>query len=326
MKQVRTLVRIRHGSHLYGTNTPLSDQDFKSVHLPSGQGIILQRPEDHIDRKIKVSSTVKNTHEDTDDQSYSLQKWLGMLAKGDTVAMEILFCNDENIVEEAAEWPYIREIAKDLVNRECKGFVGYCKQQAAKYGIKGTRIATVRDLVTLLAGAVEQYGTAAKLATLDAELYIFCKTRAEHAAIVNIPSQAGTDVWHLAVLEKKMPYTGTIKAALDVFSRIYENYGDRARLAEKNEGVDWKAMSHAVRVARQAIELLTTGHITFPRPDAPELLAIKKGELPFSEVGPLLETLVGQVDLAANVSTLPEVTDADRLDKLVERFYVAQVL
>lgn len=30
------LITIQHGSHLYGTNTPLSDLDYKSVHVSVG--------------------------------------------------------------------------------------------------------------------------------------------------------------------------------------------------------------------------------------------------------------------------------------------------
>jgi hypothetical protein len=39
-------------------------------------------------------------------------------------------------------------------------------------------------------------------------------------------------------------------------------------MAETQEGVDWKALSHAVRVGTQALELLKTGHVTFPLPNA----------------------------------------------------------
>jgi predicted nucleotidyltransferase len=40
---VRQIVRVQHGSHLYGTNTPSSDMDYKGVHIPNGRAIILQR-------------------------------------------------------------------------------------------------------------------------------------------------------------------------------------------------------------------------------------------------------------------------------------------
>ncbi len=323
-KPVKLLVRIRHGSHLYGTSTPASDQDYKSVHLPSGDAIILCRPEDHIDRTVKISTSVKNTKDDVDDTSYSLQKWLDMLAKGDTVGTEILFADEANIVEMAPEWPLIRDAAWNVLNRQCKGFVGYCRQQANKYGIKGSRMATAKALVSMLQHLLGVYGTTARLGDVERHLRPFCETH-EFADIVNIPSQAGTDVLHLDALGRKAPFTSTIKSAHDIYAKVYENYGERARAAMTNQGIDWKAISHAVRVARQATELLTTGHITFPRPDALELLSIKLGERPFAEVGALLEDLVEQVENAASESALPEETDRRYVDCIVRHHYLGQV-
>ena len=79
------------------------------------------------------------------------------------------------------------------------------------------------------------------------------------------------------VCGKKCMLTASIKHAREVIQNLLEGYGQRARAAERNEGVDWKALSHAVRVAHEAIELFDTGRITFPRPEAPHLLAIKQG-------------------------------------------------
>ena len=39
---MQNIVRIQFGSHLYGTNTPLSDLDYKSVHIPSCSDIVMQ--------------------------------------------------------------------------------------------------------------------------------------------------------------------------------------------------------------------------------------------------------------------------------------------
>ena len=67
MKEAKTLIRIQHGSHLYGTSTPESDRDYKSVFLPAGRDIILQRVPKVIDRGTG-SKHLKNTKDDIDDQ------------------------------------------------------------------------------------------------------------------------------------------------------------------------------------------------------------------------------------------------------------------
>jgi hypothetical protein len=113
--------------------------------------------------------------------------------------------------------------------------------------------------------------------------------------------------------------TTAITEAFKVYNTVWANYGERARAAMTNEGIDWKAVSHAVRVARQALELLRDHKITFPRPDAEELLAIKLGKLPYSQVSPMLEALVQEVNECE--STLPETTDKQSMDWMVYGHY-----
>lgn len=322
MKPVRQLVTIQHGSHLYGTSTPTSDRDFKGVHLPSGLGIVLGRPEDVIERNVVAKEGTKNTADAVDNQSYSLAKFLGMLAKGDTVATEVLFAPSWAIVDMDPLWPVIQAQAMKVLNRQAKGFVGYCQRQAAKYGVKGSRMAAVNRLLGLLAPALEKHGTTAKLETISEELRLFAESE-EHASWQNIPHPSGAECWHIECCDRKMPMTASIKEAFNVFNKVWENYGERARAAMTNEGIDWKAVSHAVRVARQAIELLSTGHITFPRPDATELLEIKQGQRDYNLVAPLLEGLVEQVNTCP--SELPERTDMALVDELVQLYYLPQV-
>lgn len=324
MKDVRPLVRIQHGSHLYGTSTPTSDLDYKSVHLPSGRGILLGKPEEVIDTTIKLSAGPKNAAGDVDDQSYSLAKWLKMLYSGDTVGTEILFAPPDMIVEMDPLWPEVQERAKGLLNKQVKGFVSYCQRQAAKYGVKGSRMAACKDVVDLLAAKMDELGTSAKLFEIEGDLTLFCSVH-EFSEIVPIKQQSGDDLPHLEVVDRKIPFTNTVKQAHDIYAKVYDNYGERARAAMDNKGIDWKAMSHAVRVAGQALELLRNGTITFPRVEAPLLLQIKKGEVPFNDVGAMLEALVDDLDAASAESSLPRKPDYMLVDRLVLDYYGPQV-
>jgi len=248
-----------------------------------------------------------------------------MVASGDTVGTEILFAPESAIIlkDDNYLWDLVQQEKHNFLNRQCKGFVGYCQRQAAKYGIKGSRMAAVKDLVALLTDRYIYRDPHAKLGTLHAELAHFCDTH-EFSEIVNIPSQQGVDVWHLEVVDRKVPYTATIKTAVDLFTKIYDNYGERAKAAMHNEGIDWKAVSHAVRVARQAIELLDTGKITFPRPDAEELLAIKQGKIDYAIVSALLEGLVEEVGRTEVRSKLPAKSNFKFIDDFVHDIYLMQ--
>ncbi|HEX3862743.1 MAG TPA: DUF1643 domain-containing protein [Stellaceae bacterium] len=118
-----------------------------------------------------------------------------------------------------------------------------------------------------------------------------------------------------------MDYRATDPTAHEVMRRIVDEYGHRARQAERQEGVDWKALSHAVRVGSQAVELLQTGSVTFPRPDAPHLIAIKLGQLAYREVAAEIEELLIDVEREAERSTLPELADQEWIDDFVADIY-----
>ncbi|MET0375917.1 MAG: nucleotidyltransferase domain-containing protein [Rhizorhabdus sp.] len=331
MQPVRQLVRVRHGSHLYGTSTPSSDQDFKGVHLPSGEAIILGRAENHIKHDVvsKAEGTNKNTAEAIDDESFSVQKFFEMLMKGDTVATEILFAppmTPEEIWQGGYDprWLTVQKVGKQLLNRQCKGFVGYCVRQAAKYGIKGSRMAAVQALMEVLQKPSYLDQPTLKLGDIRAELVQLC-ARQEHTMMENIPHPDGRECWHIVCCDRKMPETVFVSEAVKVYERVWENYGERARQAMTKEGIDWKAVSHAVRVAQQAIELLDTGKITFPRPNAAYLIDIKQGKLPYAGVSKDLEDMVAAVQLASQSSRLPEKSDHKLADEIVSRLYLEQV-
>lgn len=94
------VTRIEFGSHLYGTSTPTSDHDYKSVHIPSAHDILLQRVQDSTGHKVKRSENEKNTAEDTDDESYSLQRYLGLLADEGEPAMNFIWCKIQKVISD----------------------------------------------------------------------------------------------------------------------------------------------------------------------------------------------------------------------------------
>ena len=64
------------GSHLYGTNIPNSDRDFKAVHIPGYKDILMGsgRPVISTSTGTKTSN---NTAADTDHESFSVGQFQG---------------------------------------------------------------------------------------------------------------------------------------------------------------------------------------------------------------------------------------------------------
>ena len=154
---------------------------------------------------------------------------------------------------------------------------------------------------------------------------MFCSFH-EHSAIVERKVGGDRTILHLDVCNRLAPFSSSIKVAHETYKALFDEYGKRALAAERNEGVDWKALSHAVRVGRQAIEVLTTGRVTFPRPEAARLLAIKTGQLEYQPVAEEIEKLLADVEGAAAASPLPAEPDYAWVDDFVARIHGEQIM
>lgn len=313
---MKIIVQIKFGSHLYGTNTPQSDEDYKSVYIPEARAILLQRVVDSvaIGKKIKAEGE-RNLPGDTDNECYSLQRYLGLISEGQTVAVDMLFAPEPMYT--SGIWQRIQTNSDKLVTKRSAAFVGYCRTQANKYGIKGSRVASARNALERFELLVGTHGTTAKVGEFfgpDDEVFD------EHTRTTRKGTPVGI-ARYFECCNRMVGFTNTVKEAASIYRRIHENYGDRARLAETNQGIDWKALSHAVRVGREAIELLDTHAITFPLPYALHILEIKQGKLPYQAVAEEIEELLVKVESAAEKSTLRENPDREFIDDLVAEIY-----
>lgn len=319
------VVRVEFGSHLYGTSTATSDHDYKTVYVPCAEDILLQRVKGSLGHKVKRYEGDKNRPDDTDDEMYSLQRYLGLLSEGQTVAIDMLFTPKPLVT--SALWDDIRANKDLLLTKHSAAFVGYCRTQANKYGIKGSRVAAAKEAAEFFKEHHARLGSTAKLVEI---LDLLPTLFGEHTQLVTMPlrDQIKTEAgWtfkeryesFFECCNRKVSVKSTLKQAYEIFSRIYDNYGQRAKLAQTNEGVDWKALSHAVRVANEALELLATANVTFPLPNAEHILEIKQGKLPYDKVAGEIEVLLEAVEEASKISTLREEPDHEYIDALVCR-------
>jgi hypothetical protein len=322
---MQLIVEMRYGSHLYGTATPQSDIDLKSVYLPEAQDILLQRVKATIVITPPKPPGQKNLPGEVDRETYSLQRFLGLLAEGQTMALDMLFAPESAMTMPPTPlWREIQANAHRLVSRRAGAFLGYCRRQANTYGVKGSRVAATRKALGVLEEAEARLGGTAKLGEVACELEALAAF--EHIAIVSLPATGGGQLRYLEVCDHKAPFTASIKNAREIVQRLLEDYGHRALQAECNEGVDWKALSHAVRIGREAVELFKTGRIFLPRPDAAHLLRIKQGGLAYNAVTEEIEELLGEIENAAAGSSLPETPDLEFIEELIIRAYAGRVV
>jgi hypothetical protein len=323
------ILEIKFGSHLYGTNNENSDLDFKAIYLPTARDIVL-----HTYKKTEVITRQKkegerNTKDDIDIEIFSLDRFLDQLMEGQTFALDILFAPWQNggCIGEGADIMSEIFLNKDrLLTKNINAFVGYARKQAAKYGIKGTRMDALKNTVALLETfnnyeKLEMHADAIhKLVADSKELVSLEKTPL--IEIQDIPA-VGKDemIPHLVVCGRKIGFTSTVKLAKDCFGKILAGYGDRAIKANLAGGKDWKAISHAVRVNTEALELLKTGRITFPRPDRELLLQIKEARMEWDKVAELIEIGVAELHEEQAKSTMRAEPDYDWANDFIYQIY-----
>lgn len=320
---MKKLVEMQFGSQLYGTATPTSDVDLKSVFVPLGRDILLQRAPQNIQLKRHKAHGEKNLPGEVDEESFALHRYLQLLSQGQTVALDMLFAPPSAFVCEASDtWEVIMANRSKLVCKKSASFVGYCRTQANKYGIRGSRIDDLNKVIEFLSGFPVLDRNGVRFGDIQDLLREVIKDL-KHTSIVNLPHPNRPDVpnLHLECCGRKAPFTLSFTEARKIFQRALDGYGDRALQAQRNENIDWKAISHALRVGYEALELFGTGAITFPLPYAADILRVKQGLRPYQEVAEELESLLDEIDRAAERSSLPDSVDHGFIDNLVTDTY-----
>ena len=324
------MITIVHGSNLYGTNTPSSDLDIKGVYIPSAEDILLGKIQKsksfHTKKDNRSGLQERNNASDLDQEFYSLCKYISLFQEGQTVALEIMFSTPllERGKHYNEEWFYLWQNRDKLMSKKADCFLGYAYKQASKYGIKGSRVAAIRNVVEVLTSIGNhnnQWHDKLEKHHLVLEVLI---RDVEHSSI-EVINNNGKEIKHLEVCGRKAPYTIKIVEAYKIYKKILDEYGQRALQAENNDNVDWKALSHAVRVGTQSIEYLSTGFVTFPRPDRQHLLDIKQGNVVYQEVAEEIEQLLEQVKEAAEKSELPDKPNYEWCEEYLKNSYRAKI-
>lgn len=331
---MKTIVEMVFGSHLYGLETPTSDKDYKGIYLPHPREILLGTAKKSIDTSTGDKNS-KNDVNDVDRQIYSLQKFISLACDGDTVAIDMLHADDSKLIANSDIWQYLRANRSRFYTTELTGLFGYVRKQAAKYGVKGSRLAALREVVdvlqtipdswygTSLLGNVDEsnYGKRIKVGEISNRFPTneFCRF------VTDKTLKSGCQEFY-EVLGRKFQSTITVAEMKKSVYKLWDEYGERARQAEANNGIDWKALSHALRGGMQLIQIFKEGDIVYPLPDSAFLKMVKAGGVPFATVQEELESTMCEVEKLAAVSGYPKEVDRDFWNDFIERVYSEHVV
>lgn len=305
------ICKVVYGSHLYGSETSSSDRDFKGVYLPTKEELYLQRAENSVAFNTKDENE-KNTSEDVDEEYYSLQYFIKLACRGDTCVMDMLHCPTDKLLVTHPIWSVLVKNREKFYTKKLVSFISFARTQAIKYSIKGDKLTEVRNILSFFAGFDPLTRLRDVWGNIPEGTYMV-----KHPATVE---QNGLRT--LEVCGRKIHETASVEHAFGIIKVICSKYGERAKLAAANEGMDMKALSHAVRVAYQIKSILKEGTITFPLAIADDLRDIKLGKKSYvEEIVPQLEGLIEEVEVLLKDSDLPEEADSAYWDNFILEAY-----
>jgi Predicted nucleotidyltransferase. len=311
------IAKIVHGSNLFGTSNQESDTDVKSVWLPAARDILLGR----IDwTGFDSDSARRNTSSDIDHEQHDLIRFLRAVSAGHPVAVEMVFAPETAFLGDPHPiWQEIVSLAPASIPASISKFLGFIDRQAADFGIGGDRISAVTTALAFLDEAKNRHPKAS-IADVAQELVEACAS-----SFVKLEMKADGSQF-LQIAGRSTPVENKVSVAQRLASSIIIAFEDRARKLAERDKRDWKAVSHAIRLAEEAVELSTLGRISLPRPNAEELIGIKSGKVSTAEVADKIEAILPEIDTAMRASVLNDEPDTDAIEELVISAHQQQVI
>jgi hypothetical protein len=309
------------GSRLYGTATEKSDYDYKTVCLPALDTLLLNiKVTNRKEKPEGMKAGDRMLAGEAETEYLPLQVFFDDFYAGQTYAVETAFAakdgkfvsldtNDISLVANMQD--IMEELVTKFLNRNVKKMVGYAVSQAKLYGLKNERYTTLTKAVQLLKDALKDVDQTLKA---NDELK-FNLLQLPHVKVEKLAG-SGSKLFHaepadvLNICGKQYYFTVSLQTILTSVENTVATYGKRVTLTDKDdEGVDWKALSHAVRITEQILELSNKGTLTLPRPNADVLLKLKNGEVSLPLATAYLEDAFNQIDDAVANSVLRERTN-----------------
>ena len=278
--------------------------------------------------------------------------FLELAAKGDTNAIDILFVytNKDAVLKESLIWNELIENIDKILTKNVKAYLGYCKSQCIKYSVKGDKLKNYNAFksfcekylnekdfngapVTLLEALEFEFSTHEypdpvsrcipesgaernKIAFGETAKFNF----GDHCYIETALNKES----YLTISDVKFQFHDSIKSSFKKVEKVISSYGKRAEAAASDNGVDWKAISHCVRVLLQVEELLTEGKITFPLTKADFIKAIKynTSDMTYDEIMTWIEGHITHIDeVLLPRSTLREKADYKWIEAFILKCY-----
>jgi len=283
------------GSHLYGTNTKDSDQDFSGIFIAPIDYYFGMKDVKEIDFSIASKhENGKNDKNAIDRKFYELKRFIKLAADNNPAIIEQLFVPLEILINSTFRGLAILNHKEIFLHKGLyQRFLGYAYSQKKKMIVKLDN----HDKYEHVKKVLEEANPTDTL---------------HH--VKNILGKY-FDKEHMAVGDIKIPLGVLNKKALSIINKRFSNMSHRKELIRKH-GFDTKFGSHLIRLTLEGIELLETGNLVFPLKENKLIIDIKNGKYDLKVLLELFDELENRIKKAKDNSELPKKPDFDRINNL----------
>lgn len=315
---MQKLFTVEYGSKLYGTSTEKSDTDLKTVFLPKLDDMLLgkklQTTKDKFDADgNEVGVNMPMPDNGVEEEFFPLQTFVHDFVSGQTYAVEVAYAYfkaiEKNEKLDDYVWNFMTELLEKFATVEINSMVGFAMKQTFDYVHRGDRLKSVREVLSALKEVSKLVVEVDKnkLPRLDTVLQNSTRTAFDFVAqktgvLVGVVENSGKTMRSLELNGRSYLETTSLQNLITTLEKLENSYGERSNKASEVD-VDFKSLSHAVRVYEQCLEMLDGKPLIFPRPNAAFLLSIKEGKENPEVIKALLLSLDAQVKERVKTST-----------------------
>ena len=282
-----------HGSRAYGLATESSDTDLRGVFVPPALAF-------HGFRE-----TPEQIEPGAERVLYEIRKFFRLAAACNPTVIEVLFTDSSDHLTVSPE-------GRRLLDRRSEFLSRLAGDSFGKYGLAQLqRIRTHRRwLLSPPKGKPERasFGLPERL-TIPRDEQGAVEAMLGDGRLVEAEVPPG----FLALLDRERQFRAALREWQQYEEWTRHRNPVRAEL-ERHFGYDTKHAMHLLRLLRMAVEILTTGEVRVRRPDAEELLAVRRGSLTFDALLEQAESSGSRLKGLADASPLPARPDEDRLN------------
>ena len=289
------IYKIRVGSHLYGTNTEKSDEDYSGIFIATEKYYFGLYEVEEVDLSYESKNeNGKNNSDAKDFKLYEIRKFFNLALQNNPNIIEQLFADNKNILFKDNIFDSVLEnknkfLSKRLFNR----FLGYAISQRNKMQIK-----------------TENYSDLIKA-------YDILNKYDNKLVIIEIPFFKEKDKsGNIRIGDITLPNNLFVKRAKQCLGEKLKRIGNRRELVEKF-GYDTKFASHLIRLLHEGIELLTTENLEFPLKQKDTILQIKNGEWSLEKVLDESDRLTVNIQEFYDKTKLPNSPDINYFSDMV---------